>query len=579
MFSSIEKFFDSLTTSKAIGILVIVGIIVYLNALFNNFAWDDIAYIVENVQLHNFNILQSFQINLFNNSGQYRPLSVIYFSILYTSDTTFFYHLIQLALHITNTIFVFIFFRKYLKSGLALLLSLIFLIHPVQVESVSYISAAGGVLSFFFGMLGILILSKKHIKSSEIFLIALLFLLSLLSKESGLLLGIVAIIFVYLFNKNYLSKTLISYASSLVIYLVIRFGLAGVYFESRPLIPIDRLDLVHRLFNIPEIWNYYFKALIFPINLSIYQQWLITSINLRQFYIPLFIMIIFLVTTFVVFLKFFRNKEDEKPFLFFFVWAILGFGFYSQIFPLDMTVADRWMYAPLVGVLGLIGVILKRVVSNKNISLPVVLSCIFIIILLSSRTIVRNLDWYDSITLFSHDIKYQTNFLMENDYAQYLLRVKNYKEAIIHEKKSIALFSYEQNLLGLGNLYELSGNNIEATRYYELAIKSNSYIPWKYKHIVFTYIRLSKMLLKQGKPEESLKVAKQGLEDYTDPQYTQSLWLLVALSQSKLNDYSGAIISLQNIQNINSNKLLVELYNKLNNKEQIELDNYLKLIP
>ena len=63
---SFKQFFNPLTTRKVIFIIAVLGFIVFGNALFNNFVADDILYIVNNPQLHQFNILTSFGENAFN---------------------------------------------------------------------------------------------------------------------------------------------------------------------------------------------------------------------------------------------------------------------------------------------------------------------------------------------------------------------------------------------------------------------------------------------------------------------------------------------------------------------------------
>ncbi|MDE2026477.1 MAG: hypothetical protein KGJ07_08365, partial [Patescibacteria group bacterium] len=87
-------------------IIIGVGILGYFNMLFNGFVWDDKTYIINNQQIHTLNILTLIKENLFNMSGQYRPLPSIYFAYIFAifSDASFPYHIIQLALHITCTL-------------------------------------------------------------------------------------------------------------------------------------------------------------------------------------------------------------------------------------------------------------------------------------------------------------------------------------------------------------------------------------------------------------------------------------------------------------------------------------------
>src|SRR6266480_264319 len=111
---SFKQFFIPLTLRKIISIIAVVGFLVFFNMLFNDFVWDDKTYILNNPQTHQINFLLSFGKNIFNDVGQYRPIPATYFSFLYRlfGDTSFFYHLLQLLLHITCTVFVYLIFRK-----------------------------------------------------------------------------------------------------------------------------------------------------------------------------------------------------------------------------------------------------------------------------------------------------------------------------------------------------------------------------------------------------------------------------------------------------------------------------------
>ncbi len=166
---SLKRFFIPLTTKKAIHIIAIVGFIVYFNMLFNGFVWDDITYILNNPQVHSINLSTIFGPSLFNSSfaGFYRPIYFLYTSLLYSvfQDTSFIYHITQLLLHIVNTILVYFLFKRFFSRYLALFLSLLFLIHPIQVESVSYIIGANSVLFFLFGISALLLSRKYTIKN------------------------------------------------------------------------------------------------------------------------------------------------------------------------------------------------------------------------------------------------------------------------------------------------------------------------------------------------------------------------------------------------------------------------------
>lgn len=201
---SFKQFFTPLTTKKAILIIAVVSFIVFFDMLFNGFVWDDKTYIIWNNEVHTFNILKLIGLNTFNVGGQYRPFPAIYFAVLYSlfHELPFFYHLIQLMLHITNAILVFLVFVRFFKKKISLFLSLIFLIHPTQVESVPYISSSDNPLFFLFGMLALLLSLKDTISLKRVFAISCCLLLSLYAKETGVLFLFIILLHRIIFKKN-----------------------------------------------------------------------------------------------------------------------------------------------------------------------------------------------------------------------------------------------------------------------------------------------------------------------------------------------------------------------------------------
>ncbi len=111
---SFPRLYRPLTTVKAISIIGILGFIVFGNALFNGFIMDDSAFIINNPDVHSINIAHLFSGNKFNSFGYYRPISAFYFALLYSLFGTqaFFYHFVQVCLHILNTILLYLILRK-----------------------------------------------------------------------------------------------------------------------------------------------------------------------------------------------------------------------------------------------------------------------------------------------------------------------------------------------------------------------------------------------------------------------------------------------------------------------------------
>ncbi len=409
---SFKQFFSPLTTVKAIRIIAVIGIFVYFNSLFNGFVLDDNNYIIKNPSIHYINPSESFlnTSNMFNtnNSGQYRPIPALYFSLLYSmfTSTPFYYHVLSLLIHITNTILLFFLLKHFFDRELSLFLTLVFLVHPIQVESVSYIAAADNLLFFLFGISALFLSLRSHISWKRLIVICCLLLLSLLTKETAVIFIFLLLLYRVIFLKRQRLFFFICAACTFASYAFLRFGLAGVYFGHFTSPEIDSVKFGVRLLNIPAVIFYYLKNFLYPSHLGAGQFWVVKIMDFPHFYFPFFIDILFLILLlFLGWIILRANKKVFPSYLFFLAWFVAGLIVHSQLFPLDMTVADRWMYLPIVGLLGVVGVNIQAIMhSSKNrIAFGVMLG-IILISLLSVRTIIRNTNWSDEVTLLSHDL-------------------------------------------------------------------------------------------------------------------------------------------------------------------------------
>jgi tetratricopeptide (TPR) repeat protein len=99
----------------------------------------------------------------------YRPVRFLSYALDYQLSRWFFasvdpddppvlfFHLTNVLLHLANTLLVLVIGRRLLGSGIAaLMLALLFGLHPIQTEAVAYISGRRDVLSTFFFLAGLL---------------------------------------------------------------------------------------------------------------------------------------------------------------------------------------------------------------------------------------------------------------------------------------------------------------------------------------------------------------------------------------------------------------------------------------
>ena len=401
------------------------------------------------------------------------------------------------------------------------------------------------------------------------FLQQFLLLASLLTKEGGILFFPLIFIYLYLFRKKSVISFTLSSLVTLIVYFFMRFTIGNVYFSSRTLIPIVRLNLVERLITMPQIVFYYIKTFFYPMALSVDQQWVITKITFSGFYLPLLLDVIFF--SILITLGFYFCKKDKKVipvYSFFFVWFMLGLALYSQIIPSDGTVADRWFYFHIVGLLGIVGLILQNIKLtkvNKNIF---ILLAVVVLLLLGIRTVIRNNDWENPVKLFSHDIKITDNFLIQQELAGALSDEGKFNNALIHAKKSVSYFPNDLNLYNLGYIYERMENIQQAKTEYIKGLQARHYVPDGHSHYLINYGALTRMLFSYGDWSGARNYAKQGLRDYPD---SSDLWVYLALADYNLHDQKDALVAAGKARQLLSGGETEYIYNQIINNQPINL--------
>lgn len=558
----------SLSTMNVVLVLILVGIIVFINTISNGFVWDDIGYITNNADVQSFHLSTLFGSNSFNTGLIYRPVALIFYGFMYRVFGTFplGYHLVSIGIHIINAVLVYLIFSKFFTRLSSLFLSLIFLVHPMQVESVTYIAAVDGTLAFLLGMVAFLMETTLH-KTTWISHIgaALLILTSILLKEIGALfiIGIIGYHICWNSSRKKIFLLTLSYLALSLGYLYLRLFVGHVPFTASrtQIVPIAGLDLSHRLISVPSIVLYYLTTFIYPARLAIDQQWVVTSVRNSHFYIPLFILGAIILSIGTIMLK---NKKAgsaaSRSALFFACWLVVSLSLHLQLFPLDMTVADRFFYLPIVGLLGLVASLFSMIrLKISPVLLPIIglIGCLCILAL-SVRTIIRNRDWRDEITLYSHDSHVENSFNIENNLGRAYFIQKNYDAALPHFVASARMLPTELNTYNIGATYEELGDLTSAETNYKHALTLNKFPPDEHKMIALIIIKkLAWISLLSENYSFVTPFIRQQLTIY--PSDAQ-LWESLAISEYLSNENDQAVRDILNAQKYMKNPSINSQY-------------------
>lgn len=492
-------------------ILVAVGFILFFPVLPNQFVWDDEEQVVANTAVHSLSELPSiFAGSTFNSGGSerlgglyYKPLMSASFAVIYTifGPSPWAFHLFQIALHIGATLLLYLILKALWRTEWgAFGAALLFLVHPQNVETVVYISSLQDTLYMFFGMLGLtwMVRGSERIRWVDVGIVSLCAFLAMLGKETGVIFVVIIALYLAIFRgKAALKKWVAGVLVVLGVYLFMRIGLAQVGLEKNMFTPMATLPLLTRLGNIPRIVWHYLSQFVWPAKLSISQHWVNSSPGILE-WVALLVMIAGWLA-----LLWKQWINNNRVFVFFWVWLGIALAFHSQIFPLDMTVADRWFYLPMIGLIGSVGSI-KAIRINKG----VMMVAIVVTLAMMARSAVRIQDWRDGLTLYQHDQAIMPNsFDLENNLGVELYRVGRISQARAHFAKSTEIApNWWTNWNNLGVIVEAEGDLDLALSYYQKAIDNGGYY--------LAYGNYGRVLIKQERYAEAREFVKNSLQLY-----------------------------------------------------------------
>jgi tetratricopeptide (TPR) repeat protein len=470
-------------------IIILLGAVflVYLNSLFCPFIFDDFLLITDNPFIKNFRFIKYyFTTNLFEGVGEktsfYRPLQTLFYALTYKISKLdpVNYHFLNILFHSLCAILIFLLLKEIYKEKLSFLVSLLWAIHPINSESVTYISGLADPLFLFFGLLAIYLYNRNLKIFSYIS-----FILCLLSKETGIL--ILPLFFLYLYTKGNLDENKKNdYIIVLSIFLIYIF-LRMTFLNFGIIEPED--IFLHRFYTSFKVFLIYISILIFP---------LILSIERHVPYIKTFKNIDFLCgfIYFLLFLYFLWLKRKDKKILFAGILFLLNFLYHSNaIIPLNGNVREHWMY---LGSIGFFIFVVDLILRIKREKLRFVI--IFLIFMLyGTRTILRNNDWKDPVKFYEKSINsgFENGKIYYNLGAIYYQR-NEYEKAIEFFKKAEPLLKDKKYLyVAIAGSYLNTGKTGLAIKYYNKVLQINPYDPMVLCYLATIYYNENKKPLSE----------------------------------------------------------------------------------
>ena len=327
-------------------------------------SFDDNLYVTENSHvmdgLSKENIYWAFTLNDKNNT-YWHPITWLSHML----DCELFginsgaHHITNLCLHIANALLLFHIFRLMTGASLqSAFLAILFAIHPINVESVAWVSERKNLLSTFFGLLTIwaYFIYTQNPNLKQYCFVFILFCMSLLAKPMLVTLPFILLLIDYwpleriCFSRrkqSFYMRKLLSLILEKMPLIITSLCLSWIVYSSlerykviasTQLIPLDV-----RFYNAVVSYVSYLLKLFWPFNLSFYYPFP-SSVSVWMWASSILLLLGF--TILII-------KHVRKP-----EYIVGWFWFIGTLIPVSGIVqgglwpamADRWAYIPSIGI-------------------------------------------------------------------------------------------------------------------------------------------------------------------------------------------------------------------------------------
>ena len=494
-------------------VIIFFCFLLYGNSFKNNYALDDNYVTATSPQDPNPRIQKGlkgipelFTSHYIESNQQdfgYRPVVLTTFAIEYQffGSNPHISHFVNVSIYALTNVLLFVILFGLLSSYhiiFPLLITFLFIAHPIHTEVVNNLKSRDELLSFLFGICSLYFFLKRvnEGKLKYIFLAISFLLLALLSKKTAILFFALIPLTLYFFTSIKIKKLLIYVALPIIAFVgfkVLKFLLLKdavhdrefAFFEN-PL--FFETDFLRRIPFAIYTAGYYIKLLVFPHPLSCYYGYNTIPYADWSFVFVWGSLLFHFAIGIYALLKLSQKSIISYAII---IYLIGVFPFSNVYTPVVGIVGERFIYFASLGfciaIAYLLFIIFKENVENNPVSstgqkcppVPVrtgknfnsLFKTIVVLILaiFSIKTFTRNPMWKDVLTLFRQDVSNfenscNLNYILANALVSEINKTSNVdqknkliNEAKFHYKKTTELMSegvknYPEDYTTLNNL-------------------------------------------------------------------------------------------------------------------------------
>jgi hypothetical protein len=402
---------------QAAVIVFTVALALYLPALSNGFAYDDVAIIQRDARVHSLAGIPAFFTQGYWADAElalYRPVTTLSFAVDWTiSGGNPAWFLFTNALwNAVACVLVLMFLMRFASLTAALAGALLFAVHPVHVEAVANVVGRAEVIAAVF-MLGALLLwpaADEPRPMRRLAMVGVLFMLALLTKESAIMLP--ALLVLVDAGRGELTPACVRdwwrrrvggvsmLAGITLAYLGVRALVLGGIAPTRVDAALEVTSGADRFLTALQAWPVYLRLLVFPrVLLADYgPRILMPAAGLTPgVVVGGLILIVLLLGGTALWL---RGRGPAALALLWLPIALLPVS--NLIIPIGIIVAERTLYLPSLAVAVTASILAGRLAQSSTLRAAAGTGLLALVIaLFAARTLIRIPDWRSTDSIFA----------------------------------------------------------------------------------------------------------------------------------------------------------------------------------
>ncbi len=502
------------------------------HAIQNTFVYDDVAQVVENIEIRSITGAAGYFLRTVPFSSEYLANAGAFYRPLFWMSLSLDYHVWELSargFRLTNLVLHWIcgLLLFLLLSRLGLPRSLVFgvplawIALPVNTEVAAWISARPFSLATTFILAGMLLLDRFLASGRALNLVGLTVacLGVLLSHESGIILPIVSLLLIA--RRNRLQARVLLCAGGAFVAAFSAYALLRVAAGSGDLASPALTDVAAALQRVPLLVTKYLAWILFPIRLSVERSSDWAHLTPSTAGVVCGWLMIAAASTATLLIR--RRLPVVVLGLTWFAVTLLPF---LNLVPLSQGMAERYVYLASMGIVLALGGGLVVLLEQKfSLKAATAAALVLLVSLYAMRASSRVEEWRDEWTLYASSLEASPN----SHVLRYNLAVKYAESGDADKAESlyraaIALRpGYHAAKVNLANLLQRQGNFEGARRMYEEVLEAQ---PDRKEAL----LNLGNLLQRTGRVEAAENAYQAALA--IDPRYVEAELNLGALYQS-----------------------------------------------